>query len=95
MVWARGLGTSEASEEGAHAHRDVDGAVGELDVAEAKRTCGAREARAALETVARKAAATPPLAGRRVDTALFVMRRKGRIDDPRVIDARTVLDALR
>lgn len=64
-------------------------------VGEAKRTCSAREARSALDELARKASAAPALEGRRVDVALFVLRERRRLDDPRVIDGGAVLSALR
>lgn len=81
-------------------HLEIDLCAEAMDgdavlVAEAKRTCTAREAKAHLEELARKAALAPPLAGRRIHVALFVLRKKGRLDDPRVVDAATVVAAMR
>ncbi len=84
--------------DGAPIELDLCAAAAEGDdvlVAEAKRTCSASEARSVLDELERKAALVPDLAGRRVHAALFVLRRKGRIDDPRVIDAARVVAALR
>lgn len=71
----------------------VDGS--DVLVAEAKRTCSAREARTALDELERKAALVPPLAGRTIHVALFVLRRRGRLDDPRIVDAAQVVAAMR
>lgn len=84
--------------DGAPLELDLCAAAAEGDdvlVAEAKRTCSASEARSILAELERKAALVPALDGRRVHAALFVLRRKGRIDDPRVIDAARVVGALR
>lgn len=64
-------------------------------VGEAKRTCSAREARSALSELERKAAQIPSLAGRRIRTALFVLRKKGAIAEPGVVTSAAVIDILR
>lgn len=50
------------------------------------------EALVALEEKARR---VPGLERVRLDLAVFVLRKKGRIDDPRVIDASEIVGALR
>jgi AAA+ ATPase superfamily predicted ATPase len=64
-------------------------------VGEAKRTCSAREADQILAALQRKAAACPVVAGRPTDAVIFVLRKKGRIADPRVLDASSVIGLLR
>jgi hypothetical protein len=67
----------------------------EILVGEAKRTCTAREARSALEALERKAAQVPPLAGRTIRPVIFVLRKKGALDEPGVVTAADVVDVLR
>jgi AAA+ ATPase superfamily predicted ATPase len=64
-------------------------------VGEAKRSCSTRELDGLLATLQRKAAACPAVGGRPVDAAVFVLRKKGRLSSPAVVDAATVIGALR
>lgn len=64
-------------------------------IGEAKRSCSARQVEAILSRLERVAATSPIVAERPTDIVLFVLRKKGRIVDPRVIDAATVMKALR
>lgn len=75
----------------------VAGAVhgDEVLVAEAKRTCSAREARSALAELERKAAAIPALEGRRILTSLFVLRKKGALPRAGIVSAAEVVGVLR
>lgn len=61
-------------------------------VAEAKLACAAAETGRILETLAHKAARCPELQGRRVECALLVVRKPGRGGDPRVLDAKALLE---
>lgn len=83
------------------------GSVGEIDiiaesvdgrrvlVGEAKRTCSASQATKLLDDLQRKAKTCPAVAGRPTDAVVFMMRKKGKITDPRVLDARAVVSVLR
>lgn len=64
-------------------------------VGEAKRTCSASEAARIFDALQRKAAACPAVAGRPVDAVVFALRKKGKITEPRVVDASAVLKSLR
>ena len=60
-------------------------------VAEAKRTASAREVAASLRGVADKAARCPALRGRQMTAAVFVLRKKGKISDERVLGPNHVI----
>ncbi|MCG8557096.1 MAG: ATP-binding protein [Proteobacteria bacterium] len=62
-------------------------------VGEVKLTCSAREARGALGELEAKARRCPDLSGRRIEPVLWVLKRRGRIDDPRVLGPDAVLRA--
>jgi hypothetical protein len=61
-------------------------------VGEAKLAATAREARALLDDLVRRAARCPALEGKRVEPALWVLRPRGRITDARVLGAGAVVE---
>ncbi|MGE0789802.1 MAG: hypothetical protein AB7S26_29285 [Sandaracinaceae bacterium] len=87
--------------------RGADGAALELDlvaeavdggtilVGEAKRTCSAKEASAALLELEGKAARVPELEGRKVVPVVFALRKKGSLGQANVVGAAEVLASLR
>ncbi len=62
-------------------------------VGEVKLSASAKEARELLAALERKAAICPPLAGKQVTATLWVLRRRGRIDDERVVGPDAVMTA--